>query len=115
MHLARGQLIDDKLFREFEANLKEAMNLAKGSSTPVYVVVTPAEIKRSRAGVKMSQTVFAHTFQLSVEIVKGVGAKQAQARCRSRKLSADDLGRFGVPAAHPRSVINVNSLVGMPG
>ena len=65
--------MDDKLFNELEANLKEAVKVAKGSSVPesVYVVVTPAEIKRIRASVKMSQAVFARTFQLSVETIKG--------------------------------------------
>lgn len=65
--------MDDKLFNELEANLKEAVKVAKGSSMPksVYVILTPAEIKRIRAKVKMSQAVFARKFRLSVETVKG--------------------------------------------
>ena len=65
--------MDGKLFRELDANLKVAVKIAKGSSvrTSVYVILTPAEIKRIRASVKMSQTVFARKFQLSVDTVKG--------------------------------------------
>ncbi len=65
--------MDDKLFNELEANLKEAVKVAKGSSLPksVYVILKPTEIKRIRASVKMSQAVFARTFQLSVETIKG--------------------------------------------
>jgi putative transcriptional regulator len=65
--------MDDKLLKELDANLKAAVKIAKGSSTPrsVYVIFTPAEIKRIRASVKMSQTVFARNFQLSVDTVKG--------------------------------------------
>lgn len=65
--------MDEKLFEELDANLKEAVKVTKGSSVPtsVYVVLKPAEIKRIRASVKMSQAVFARNFQLSVETVKG--------------------------------------------
>ena len=65
--------MDGKLFRELDANLKVAVKIAKGSSvrTSVYVILTRAEIKRIRASVKMSQTVFARKFQLSVDTVKG--------------------------------------------
>ncbi len=65
--------MDDKLFKELDANLKEAVKVAKGTSAPksVYVVLTPAEIKRIRASVNMSQSVFAHSFQLSLDTVKG--------------------------------------------
>ena len=42
--------MDDKLFNELEANLKEAVKVAKRHMTPktTYVVVTPAEIKAIR-------------------------------------------------------------------
>ena len=37
--------MDDKLFKELEANLKEAVKVAKGASKPksIYVVLTPAQ------------------------------------------------------------------------
>ncbi len=65
--------MDDKLFKELDANLKEAVKVAKGTSAPksVYVVLTPANIKAVRASVKMSQAVFARSFQLSLDTVKG--------------------------------------------
>lgn len=65
--------MDTKLFKELDSNLKEAVKVAKGIKTPksVYVVLTPAEIKAIRASVSMSQAVFARTFQLSVDTVKG--------------------------------------------
>ena len=65
--------MDEKLFKELDANLKEAVKVAKGASAPksVYVVLTPAEIKAIRAGVNMSQAAFARTFQLSVDTIKG--------------------------------------------
>ena len=42
--------MDDKLFRELDANLKEAVNVSKGTSAPksVYVMLTPANINTSR-------------------------------------------------------------------
>lgn len=65
--------MDDKLFKELDANLKEAVKVAKGTVAPksVYVILTPAEIKRIRASVNMSQAVFARSFQLSLDTVKG--------------------------------------------
>ena len=65
--------MDDKLYKELDANLKEAVKVAKGTSAPksVYVVLTPADIKAVRASVKMSQAVFARSFQLSLDTVKG--------------------------------------------
>ena len=65
--------MDDKLFKELDANLKEAVKVAKGTSAPksVYVVLTPADIKAVRASVRMSQAVFAHSFQLSLDTLKG--------------------------------------------
>ena len=65
--------MDEKLFKELDANLKEAVKVAKGVSAPnsVYVVLTPAEIKAIRASVNMSQAAFARTFQLSVDTIKG--------------------------------------------
>ena len=65
--------MDDKLFRELASNVKEAAKIANGQSTPksVYVVLTPADIKAIRAKVGMSQAVFARTFQLSLDTLKG--------------------------------------------
>ena len=65
--------MDDKLFKELDANLKEAVEVAKGTKAPksVYVVLTPAEIRAIRAGVGMSQAVFANTFRLSLDTLKG--------------------------------------------
>jgi putative transcriptional regulator len=66
-------MIDDKLFKELNANLKEAVKVAKGTLAPksVYVVLSPAEIKAIRASVRMSQAVFARSFQLSLDTIKG--------------------------------------------
>lgn len=65
--------MDDKLFRALDANLKEAVKVAKGTSAPksVYVVLSPTEIKAIRASVRMSQAVFARSFQLSLDTIKG--------------------------------------------
>jgi putative transcriptional regulator len=65
--------MDDKLFKELDANLKEAVKVAKGTKAPksVYVVLSPAQIKAIRGTVKMSQAVFARSFQLSLDTVKG--------------------------------------------
>ena len=65
--------MDDKLFEELNANLKKAVQVARGTKAPksVYVVLSPAEIKRIRASTGMSQAVFARTFQLSLDTVKG--------------------------------------------
>ncbi|MEM8682184.1 MAG: NadS family protein [Pseudomonadota bacterium] len=65
--------MDDKLFKELDANLKEAVQVAKGAKAPksVYVALSPAEIKRIRAGTGMSQAAFARSFRLSLDTVKG--------------------------------------------
>jgi putative transcriptional regulator len=65
--------MDDKLFKELNANLKEAVKVAKGTSTPksVFVVLSPTDIKAIRASVRMSQAVFARSFQLSLDTIKG--------------------------------------------
>lgn len=65
--------MDDKLFNELDANLKEAVKVAKGTKAPksVYVVLKPTEIKAIRANVGMSQSVFASTFRLSLDTLKG--------------------------------------------
>jgi len=65
--------MDDKLFKELDANLNEAVKVAKGTLAPksVYVVLSPAEIKAIRASVSMSQAVFARSFQLSLDTIKG--------------------------------------------
>ena len=65
--------MDNKLFKELNANLKEAVKVAKGTLAPksVYVVLSSAEIKAIRVSVKMSQAVFARSFQLSLDTIKG--------------------------------------------
>ena len=65
--------MDDKLFNELEANLKEAVDVAKGKITPetAYFVITPAAIKAIRRNVKMSQVVFARSYHLSLDTLKG--------------------------------------------
>jgi putative transcriptional regulator len=65
--------MDEKLFEELDTNLKEAVKVAKGTTAPksVYVVLTPAEIRSIRASVNMSQAVFARSFQLSLDTLKG--------------------------------------------
>ena len=65
--------MDDKLFKELDANLKKAVEVAKGTKAPksVYVVLKPAEIKAIRASVGMSQAAFANTFRLSLDTLKG--------------------------------------------
>jgi len=65
--------MDKELFEELEGNLKQAIKLVKGEAEPssVYFVLSPADIKAIRQGVQMSQTVFARTFQLSPNTIKG--------------------------------------------
>ena len=65
--------MDDKLFNELKSNLKEAVDVAKGKITPetAYFVVTPATIKAIRHKVNMSQAVFARSYHLSLDTLKG--------------------------------------------
>lgn len=65
--------MDEKLFQELDSNLQEAVKIAKGSSAPksAYVVLNPKDIKSIRSSVGMSQAVFARTFHLSLETIKG--------------------------------------------
>ena len=65
--------MDDKLFQELESNLKRAVLHSKGKTKPkiVYFVLSPADIKTIRQQTRMSQAVFARTFQLSLDTVKG--------------------------------------------
>ena len=64
--------MDDKLFNELESNLKEAVKIAKGRVAPkTAYIVTPAEIKAIRRKAKMSQAMFARSFHLSLDTVKG--------------------------------------------
>jgi putative transcriptional regulator len=65
--------MDNKLFEELDANLTAAVKVANGTEAPesVYVVLKPAEIKAIRASVGMSQSVFASTFRLSLDTLKG--------------------------------------------
>ena len=88
--------MDDKLFKELDANLKEAVKVAKGIKAPksVYVVLKPAEIKAIRTRVGMSQSVFESTFRLSLDTLKGWeqgkepgGKRQAEAGIHSHSTS----------------------------
>ncbi len=65
--------MDDKLFNELEANLKEAVDVVKGKVAPetAYMVITPATIKAIRRKVKMSQAMFARSYHLSLDTLKG--------------------------------------------
>jgi putative transcriptional regulator len=65
--------MDKKLFEELDNNLKEAVKIAKGttSAKSVYVVLSPAEIKTIRKSGNMSQAAFARSFQLSLDTLKG--------------------------------------------
>lgn len=65
--------MDSKLFQELETNLNDAVKYAKGdaSAKSIYFVLTAADIKAIRQQVQMSQAVFARTFHLSLDTVKG--------------------------------------------
>ncbi len=65
--------MDEKLFKELDANLEEAARIAKGTTAPksVYIVLAPAEIRTIRKSVNMSQATFARSFQLSLDTLKG--------------------------------------------
>ena len=64
--------MDDKMFKELDANLQEAVKVAQGTVAPKsHVVLSRAEIKAIRASIRMSQAVFARSFQLSLDIIKG--------------------------------------------
>ena len=65
--------MDKELFDELQSNLKEAVELIKGKTQPksVYFALSAADIKQIRRGVQMSQAVFARTFQLSLDTIKG--------------------------------------------
>ena len=65
--------MDNKLFQELEGNLKQAVKFAEGKSEPksIYFVLAPTDIKSIRNGVNMSQAVFARTFNLSLDTIKG--------------------------------------------
>ena len=65
--------MDDKLCRELASSVKEVARIARGRSSPksVYVVLAPSDIQAIRARVGMSQAVFARTFQLGLDTLKG--------------------------------------------
>ncbi len=65
--------MDKKLFSELESNLKNAVHIAKGRTSPktIYVMTTPAQIKAVRRKTGLSQAVFARAFNLSLDTVKG--------------------------------------------
>jgi len=65
--------MERKLFKEIESGLKEAIQIAKGEkqATSVYLVFSAKEIKGIRTRANMSQSVFAKTFNISLDTVKG--------------------------------------------
>jgi putative transcriptional regulator len=65
--------MDEKIFKELDANLKQAVKVARGTEPPqsIYVVLKPTEIKAIRANLGMSQAAFAKTFRLSLDTLKG--------------------------------------------
>ncbi len=58
--------MDNKLFDELESNLKKAVHIARGRTSPktIHVMVTPAQIKAIRRKTGLSQAAFARTFHL---------------------------------------------------
>lgn len=65
--------MDKEIFNELESNLREAVRIARGRAAPktAYVLVTSTQIKAMRQRLDMSQAVFARTFHLSLDTVKG--------------------------------------------
>ena len=65
--------MEKKLFGELEAGLNEAIQIAKGKkqAKSVYLIFSPEEIKNIRIRAHMSQSVFAKTFNISLDTVKG--------------------------------------------
>ena len=65
--------MDEQIFKNLQDGLAEAIKISQGKSRPagVYFVLTPADIKAIRKGVSMSQSVFAQTFELSLDTIKG--------------------------------------------
>ena len=65
--------LGNTLFQELESNVKDAVKYAKGEASPTFVsiVLLPTDIKAIRQGVDMSQAVFARTFHLSLDTIKG--------------------------------------------
>ena len=65
--------MEKKLFEELENNIEDAIQIAKGEKQPekVYLVFSPEEIKSIRSRANMSQSVFARTFNISLDTVKG--------------------------------------------
>ncbi len=65
--------MDNTVFEELQSNVMDAVKYAKGEASPksVYFVLSPADVKAIRQGVQMSQSVFARTFHLSLDTIKG--------------------------------------------
>ena len=65
--------MDKELYEELESNLKESVKVARGRLAPntTYVMLSPEEIRAIRRRIGMSQSVFATTFHLSIETIKG--------------------------------------------
>ena len=65
--------MDNKLHEELVSNIQEGVRFVKGKNAQAteHVVLSAADIKSIRANVNMSQAVFAKTFQLSLDTLKG--------------------------------------------
>ena len=89
--------MDDKLHKELIENLNEGLQFAKGkgAQATVYAVLSAADIKAIRGAVNMSQAVFARTFQLSLDTLKGweQGKRKPDAAAANylRMIKADPL------------------------
>ena len=87
--------MDEKTFKELEANLEEAVKVAKGQVRPraVYLFLSPEDIKSIRERVKLSQAEFAREFQLHLDTLKGweQGKRKPDAAARNflRMIQAD--------------------------
>ena len=95
--------MDKELFDELETNLKEAVKLVKGKTKPksVYFALSAEDIKQIRKGVQMSQAVFAGTFQLSLDTIKG----WEQAKRKPDAAATNYLRMIKADADHVLSVL----------
>ena len=66
--------MDEVLFKKLENSLKQAVKITRGEIRPktVYVVLSPQDVKDIRLGTEMSQAVFASTFNLNINTIKGL-------------------------------------------
>ncbi len=65
--------MDEKLFEELENNLQQAISASNRNTAagPIYMVLSPTDIKEIRQSAGMSQSAFATTFQISLDTLKG--------------------------------------------